>query len=164
MDAGVPIKRPVAGVSIGIQVDEQDESMYTLLTDILGMEDHFGEMDFKVAGTEVGVTALQLDIKRPYVTMQMVREALERARSARLEVIKIMKDTRRLPRETMRSTPICDAIQLSNKSRDFILKLQEMQDTSDATVKMSLDKSMLFVFAPNREELQKFQRFAKENS
>ena len=164
MDAGVPIKRPVAGVSIGIQVDEHDESTYSLLTDILGMEDHFGEMDFKVAGTEVGVTALQLDIKRPYVTMNMVLEALDRARLARIEVIDTMKHTRKLPREKMRITPVCDAIHLSNKSREFGQRLQDLQDTSDATLRMSLDKSMLFVFAPNREELERIKRFAKQTT
>src|SRR6185369_13508492 len=84
MDAGVPITAPVAGISIGMMSDEKD---YVLITDILGLEDFSGDMDFKVAGTEKGITAIQLDVKIPGLTDQQVKEILPRARSARMEIL-----------------------------------------------------------------------------
>jgi polyribonucleotide nucleotidyltransferase len=91
MDAGVPITKPVAGISIGMISDEKGR--YELLTDILGEEDHFGEMDFKVAGTVDGITAIQLDIKAEGLAHNIMVEALERAKTARLEILKIMAET-----------------------------------------------------------------------
>ncbi len=88
MDAGVPITRPVAGVSIGMVSDGNGQ--HKLLTDILGEEDHFGEMDFKVAGTVKGITAVQLDIKAEGLAHNIMVEALERAKTARLEILEIM--------------------------------------------------------------------------
>jgi polyribonucleotide nucleotidyltransferase len=91
MDAGVPITKPVAGISIGMISDEKGR--YELLTDIAGEEDHFGEMDFKVAGTVEGITAIQLDIKAEGLAHNIMVEALERAKTARLEILKIMAET-----------------------------------------------------------------------
>ena len=91
MDAGVPITKPVAGISIGMISDENNR--YELLTDIAGEEDHFGEMDFKVAGTVDGITAIQLDIKAEGLSHNIMVEALERAKTARLEILKIMAQT-----------------------------------------------------------------------
>ncbi len=91
MDAGVPITKPVAGISIGMISDENNR--YELLTDIAGEEDHFGEMDFKVAGTVDGITAIQLDIKAEGLAHNIMVEALERAKTARLEILKIMAQT-----------------------------------------------------------------------
>jgi polyribonucleotide nucleotidyltransferase len=96
MDAGIPIKDPVGGISIGL-VKEKDE--YRLLTDIQGAEDHFGDMDFKVAGTQHGVTGLQLDLKIKGIDLELVREALEQARQARLEILRIMLGAIDHPRE-----------------------------------------------------------------
>jgi len=90
MDAGVPIKKAVAGISIGM-VGEGDK--YELLTDIAGDEDHYGDMDFKVAGTADGITAIQLDIKAEGLPHNIMVEALERARTARLELLNIMNET-----------------------------------------------------------------------
>ena len=88
MDAGVPILKPVAGISIGMMSNKED---YVLLTDIIGLEDFSGDMDFKVAGTETGITAIQLDVKVPGLTDTQVKEIIERARIARLEILKKMK-------------------------------------------------------------------------
>jgi polyribonucleotide nucleotidyltransferase len=96
MDAGVPIKRPVAGISIGLVMDKD---AYTLLTDIQGDEDHYGDMDFKVAGTQKGVTGLQLDIKVDGVTEPIIRGALEQAREARLTILKTMLASLPAPRK-----------------------------------------------------------------
>jgi len=95
MDAGVPIKRPVAGISVGL-VTKGEEFM--LLTDIQGDEDHYGDMDFKVAGTQKGVTGIQLDIKIDGITEPIVRGALEQAKEARLQILKTMLGTLPAPR------------------------------------------------------------------
>ena len=81
MDAGVPITKPVAGISVGL-VKEGDKSV--LLTDIIGEEDHFGDMDFKVCGTRDGITAIQLDIKIEGIDHKIIRDTLHRAKEARL--------------------------------------------------------------------------------
>ena len=90
MDAGVPLKAPCAGIAMGLVV-EADK--YAILTDIAGAEDHYGDMDFKVAGTRQGITALQMDIKVSGVSVSMMREALAQARKARLEILDIMERT-----------------------------------------------------------------------
>jgi len=96
MDAGIPITKPVAGISIGMITGEKGR--HELLTDILGEEDHFGEMDFKVAGTVDGITAIQLDIKAEGLPHNIMVEALERAKAARIEILKIMAKTISEPR------------------------------------------------------------------
>jgi polyribonucleotide nucleotidyltransferase len=95
MDAGVPIKAPCAGIAMGLVV-EGDK--YGILTDIAGAEDHYGDMDFKVAGTRTGVTALQMDIKVSGVSISMMREALAQARKARLQILDTMETTMPVPR------------------------------------------------------------------
>jgi polyribonucleotide nucleotidyltransferase len=95
MDAGVPITQPVAGISIGL-VKEQDR--FELLTDIMGDEDHFGDMDFKVAGTQKGVTGIQLDLKIAGINEEIIRKTLEQARKARIELLKTMLTGIRRPR------------------------------------------------------------------
>ncbi len=87
MDAGVPIKAPVAGIAMGLVSDGDD---FMVLTDIAGAEDHYGDMDFKVAGTEQGITALQMDIKQPNVSVEVLEKALGQARTARLEILEKM--------------------------------------------------------------------------
>ena len=96
MAAGVPIKAPVAGIAMGL-ITHEDK--YTILTDIQGMEDHLGDMDFKVAGTETGITALQMDIKIKGITEAILKEALEQAKKARMEVLKVMKKAIKEPRK-----------------------------------------------------------------
>ncbi len=90
MDAGVPIKAPVAGVAMGLI---QEENRTVILTDILGMEDHYGDMDFKVAGTEKGITAFQMDVKVSGINYEILKEALQQARQARLFILKKMLET-----------------------------------------------------------------------
>jgi len=96
MDAGVPLKAPVAGIAMGL-VKEGNE--YAILTDIAGAEDHYGDMDFKVAGTREGITALQMDIKVMGITAKIMREALEQARHARLHILDKMQEAIAAPRE-----------------------------------------------------------------
>ncbi len=96
MDAGVPINKAVAGISIGMVMD--DNGQHKLLTDIVGEEDHFGEMDFKVAGTTDGITGIQLDIKAEGLAHNIMVEALQRAKTARLQILDIMAKTINEPR------------------------------------------------------------------
>jgi len=98
MDAGVPIKRPVAGIAMGL-IKEGDD--YIVLTDIAGVEDHLGDMDFKVAGTERGITALQMDIKITGVTFDILRDALTQAKEARTFILGKMADVIKTPREQL---------------------------------------------------------------
>ncbi|RKY09594.1 MAG: polyribonucleotide nucleotidyltransferase [Planctomycetota bacterium] len=98
MDAGVPMKQVVAGISVGLI---SDGDRYELLTDIIGDEDHFGEMDFKVTGTTEGITAIQLDIKAEGLPHHIMVAALEQAKQARLKILDIMQDTIAKPREEL---------------------------------------------------------------
>jgi polyribonucleotide nucleotidyltransferase len=97
MDAGVPIKAPVAGIAMGIMTDDdpstssgQGKERYKIMTDIQGAEDHYGEMDFKVAGTKTGITAIQLDVKNLGITLEMAKETLTQAKTARLAILDAM--------------------------------------------------------------------------
>ncbi|MEJ2753184.1 MAG: polyribonucleotide nucleotidyltransferase, partial [Chloroflexota bacterium] len=98
MDGGVPIKRPVAGIAMGLISDGEK---YAILTDIQGLEDHIGDMDFKVAGTTEGITAIQMDIKIEGLSQEIMAEALEQARVARLQIMDSMMATLAAPREQM---------------------------------------------------------------
>ena len=100
MDAGVPIKEPVAGISIGLAKDEKS-GKYKLLTDIQGPEDHFGDMDFKVAGTKNGITAVQMDTKIDGIDFEIIKETLERAKNARLKILEVIKKTISEPRKNL---------------------------------------------------------------
>ncbi len=119
MDAGVPLRAPVAGIAMGL-VKEGDS--YAILTDIAGAEDHYGDMDFKVAGTKEGITALQMDIKISGLTSSLMAEALEQARQARLFILDKMSETITGPREKISEyAPRIFTMQIStDKIRDVI--------------------------------------------
>ncbi len=125
MAAGVPIKAPVAGIAMGLITSDDD---YTILTDIAGMEDHLGDMDFKVAGTANGITALQMDIKIKGVTKEILKEALEQAKKARLEILEVIKKQIPEPRkEVSKYAPKTKVFYISpSKIRDVIGKGGEM--------------------------------------
>ncbi len=119
MDAGVPLKSPVAGVAMGLVKEGND---YAILTDIAGAEDHYGDMDFKVAGTKDGITALQMDIKVGGITAQIMREALSQAKAGRLHILERMSDGITGPREKVSSfAPRIYTLQIPvDKIRDVI--------------------------------------------
>ncbi len=119
MDAGVPLKAPVAGIAMGLVMEG---NRYAILTDIAGAEDHYGDMDFKVCGTSDGITALQMDIKVAGINSQVLKEALEQARSARLKILEHMKETIAEPRaELSRYAPRIITIKIPvDKIRDVI--------------------------------------------
>ena len=121
MDAGVPLKAPVAGVAMGLILDESGDR-HAVLSDIAGAEDHYGDMDFKVAGTAQGITALQMDIKVAGVTTEIMRKALAQAQAGRLEILEKMQTTIASPRESISTyAPRIVTIQIPvDKIRDVI--------------------------------------------
>ena len=121
MDAGVPIKAPVAGIAMGLVSDGEN---YTILTDIQGLEDHLGDMDFKVADTKDGITALQMDIKIQGITEQILTEALTQAKQARMEILEELTSTIAAPREELSQyAPKIEMIQIEPaKIKDVIGK------------------------------------------
>ena len=117
MAAGVPIKAPVAGIAMGL-ITSKDGKKYTILTDIQGLEDHMGDMDFKVAGTKKGITALQMDIKIKGVTEDILKKALAQAKKARLEVLNVMTSAISEPRKEL--SPYAPKIATFNINPDKI--------------------------------------------
>lgn len=115
MDAGVPIKAPVAGIAMGLVSDGEN---YTVLTDIQGLEDHLGDMDFKVAGTKEGITALQMDIKIQGITEQILTEALSQAKKARFEILDQLTSTLAQPRPEL--SPYAPKIEMIHIAPDKI--------------------------------------------
>jgi len=151
MDAGVPIKAPVAGVAMGLV---KDGDRYQVLTDILGDEDHLGDMDFKVAGTAEGVTALQMDIKIEGITSQIMETALEQAQQARLHILGQMNAVIAEGRQvTSENAPSMVTLKVdSEKIRDIIGKggatIRSITEQSGATVDIDDDGSVR-VFGQN---------------
>ena len=117
MAAGVPIKKPVAGIAMGL-ITHEDE--YTILTDIQGMEDHLGDMDFKVAGTKDGITALQMDIKIDGINRDILKEALAQAKKARLEILDVITSQIEKPRE--------DVSKYAPKTETFMINPDKIKD------------------------------------
>lgn len=157
MDAGVPIKAPVAGIAMGLV---KDGDRFAVLTDILGDEDHLGDMDFKVAGTANGVTALQMDIKITGITHEIMSVALEQAKEARLHILNIMNTALPEPRTDVSSYAprlISFAIP-SDKIRDVIGKggstIRGLMEETGATIDVN-DAGQISIAAPDAESAEK---------
>ncbi|MFP4686929.1 MAG: polyribonucleotide nucleotidyltransferase [bacterium] len=142
MDAGVPIEKPVSGVAMGLM---KSGDKYQILTDILGDEDHLGDMDFKVAGTKDGITSLQMDIKIKGVSREILEEALDRARDARLYILNVMNEAISAPRASVsRYAPQLITMQIPKKRiRDLIgpggKNIRRIIDETGATVDVEDD-------------------------
>ena len=142
MDAGVPIKAPVAGIAMGLVMEGED---YTVLTDIQGLEDHLGDMDFKVAGTAAGITALQMDIKIQGITEAILTEALTQAKNARLEILDELVST--LPEARKELSPYAPKIDIIQINPDKIKVVigrggETINGIIDATgVKIDIDQT-----------------------
>jgi polyribonucleotide nucleotidyltransferase len=117
MDAGVPVKKPVAGISVGLVTEHGEDRQlkrYELLTDIIGSEDHFGDMDFKLCGTDAGITGYQLDLKLPGISHKIMAEAIMRAREARMKILEIMRAKIDKPRsELSKYAPRIETIKIN---------------------------------------------------
>ncbi len=157
MDAGIPIRDMVAGVAMGL-IKEEDEVI--ILTDILGDEDHLGDMDFKVAGTEEGVTALQMDIKIPELSKDILERALNQARDARLHILAKMREVLDKPRAKLSDyAPKITTMNINpEKIRDLIGPGGKniKQIISECDVKIDVeDSGLVKIFSPNKEAADK---------
>lgn len=134
MDAGVPIKRHIAGIAMGLVYE--NEKNYKILTDIQGPEDHYGHMDFKVAGTEIGVTAIQLDVKLPGVPLAVLNEAILKAREARSEILAVMNKVISSPRKSLsKYAPRVWTIEIDPQ------KIREVIGSGGETIREIIDKT-----------------------
>ncbi|MBI5152435.1 polyribonucleotide nucleotidyltransferase [Candidatus Peregrinibacteria bacterium] len=158
MDAGVQIPKHVAGVAMGLITDEKGG--YKILTDIQGMEDFCGDMDFKVAGTHNGITALQMDIKVKGITIEIMREALSRAKIAREQILKKMEEAIPQARpELSKYAPLITTLKIAvDQIRDVIGKGGEtiQKITADCGVQIDIEQDgLVFITAPDQEKGQK---------
>lgn len=157
MAGGVPLKAPVAGIAMGLITDGDD---YAILTDIQGLEDHFGDMDFKVAGTTAGITALQMDIKIAGITPTILREALEQAKNARLEILTALEETIKEPRSDLAVTaPRIGQLQIAvDKIKVVIGKGGETIDKiiAETGVKIDIDDSgQVYIYSDSQAAIDR---------
>ena len=157
MDAGVPLKAPVAGVAMGLVLEE--DGSYAVLTDILGDEDHLGDMDFKVAGTEAGITSLQMDIKVQGITPAIMEKALEQARQGRLHILGEMSKALTSANEFSVHAPRIETMQIpTDKIREVIGSggkvIREIVEVSGAKVDIN-DEGIIKIASANGEAIQK---------
>ena len=155
MDAGVPISSPVAGIAMGL-IKEGDD--FAVLTDILGDEDHLGDMDFKVAGTENGITALQMDIKIQGITADIMESALTKAKTAIHHILGIMNEAIASPKELSENAPAMKTFMVDkDKIKEIIGKggavIKGMQEKTGATVDVA-DDGTVSVFGQNQSSMQ----------
>jgi polyribonucleotide nucleotidyltransferase len=158
MDAGVPLKAPVAGIAMGLVVEGDRQ---TVLTDILGGEDHCGDMDFKVAGTADGVTALQMDLKRPGVTLEILQQALAQAREGRLKILETMNAALPAPRADL--SPYAPRVERVEIPRDTIglligpggKTIRELEEKTGTTIEVEEDEErgvgVVHIYSRNRD-------------
>ena len=156
MDAGVPLKAPVAGVAMGLILEESGD--FAILTDILGDEDHLGDMDFKVAGTADGVTALQMDIKIEGINEQIMDAALEKAKAARMHILDVMNAVIDKPKEVSDNAPAMKKFTVhQDKIKEIIGKggavIKNIQQESGASVDIN-DDGVVTVFGENQSVMQ----------
>ena len=155
MDAGVPLSSPVAGIAMGLIKEGEN---FAVLTDILGDEDHLGDMDFKVAGTETGITALQMDIKISGINESIMETALVKAKAARDHILGIMNKTISKPKELSENAPAMKSFMVDkDKIKEIIGKggavIKSMQEQTGATVDIN-DDGMVSVFGQNQSSMQ----------
>ncbi len=164
MDGGVPISAPVAGIAMGLVMEGDD---YAILTDIAGAEDHYGDMDFKVAGTREGITALQMDIKVPNVSTALMREALEQARRARLFILDKMEAVIARPRpELSRYAPRIYTMTIpTDKIRDLIgpggKVIRGITDSTGVKIDVN-DDGTVNIFASDRDSAERAMKMVSD--
>jgi polyribonucleotide nucleotidyltransferase len=165
-DAGVPMKRHVAGIAMGLVMNEKTGE-YIILTDILGDEDHLGDMDFKVAGTRQGITSIQMDIKVKGITKEIMADALQKAKSARHYILSLMYKAIKKPREKLSPyAPRLAILEIPAEKGTLIIgpggkTVRDIQEKTGATVWV-LDGGKVSIKAPNEESLSKAQRMIEE--
>lgn len=164
MDGGVPIKKAVAGIAMGL-VKEGDQ--YAILSDILGNEDHLGDMDFKVAGTDEGITAFQMDIKIHGISFEIMEKALQQAKEGRLHILKIMNEAISKPRETLSQyAPRLITMKVDTDQIGLIIgpggkTIQGMQRLFGVEIVID-DDGTVNIASPNRENAQRCKEYIKK--
>ncbi len=176
MAAGVPIKAPVAGIAMGL-ITSKDEKDYTILTDIQGMEDHLGDMDFKVGGTRKGICSLQMDIKIKGITKEILKEALDQAKKARMEILDVMEAQIAEPRKEVSKyapktvTFMIDPLKIKDvigKGGEtitrIILEASNVTSVSDVNaVKVDLlDDGKVIIYHSDKEIIEKTEQMIKD--
>ena len=159
MDAGIKIKRPVSGIAMGLIMDNEDR--YTVLSDILGDEDHLGDMDFKVTGTEKGITACQMDIKVDGMSYEILEKALNQANAGRAHILGKMLETIEMPREDFKPhVPRIEKILIPKDMIGAVIGpggkiIQEIQETTGTTITIEEkdEKGIVMVSAANKESI-----------
>ena len=164
MDAGVPLKAPVAGVAMGLILE--DDGKYAVLTDILGDEDHLGDMDFKVAGTENGITSLQMDIKVAGITTEIMEKALDQAKDGRLHILGEMANALTEAGAFSEHAPRIETIQINpDKIREVIGSggkvIREIVEVSGAKVDIN-DEGIIKIASSNGEQIEKARSMIME--
>jgi polyribonucleotide nucleotidyltransferase len=158
MDAGVPIKKPVAGIAMGLLTHNSD---YMILTDLAGYEDHFGDMDFKLAGTRDGLTAFQLDVKIHGITLQIAKETMLQARAARLQILDIMDKTLSAPRPHLsRFAPILEVIPIDPEKIGLVIgpggkTIRALQAETDTEIDIDDEKNVVKIAGRSAEMVRK---------
>ena len=164
MDAGVPIKEPVAGIAMGL-IKEGDE--FSVLSDILGDEDHLGDMDFKVAGTKNGITSLQMDIKITGITFEIMEQALSQAKAGRENILKEMnKSIKSSRKELSKHTPKMETLKVDKKDIATVIgkggaTIREIVETSGAKVDVK-DTGEVTVASPDEASRNKAIEYIKK--
>jgi polyribonucleotide nucleotidyltransferase len=158
MDAGVPIKKPVAGIAMGLLTHNSD---YMILTDLAGYEDHFGDMDFKLAGTRDGLTAFQLDVKIHGITLQIAKETMLQACAARLQILDIMDKTLSAPRPHLsRFAPILEVIPIDPEKIGLVIgpggkTIRALQAETDTEIDIDDEKNVVKIAGRSAEMVRK---------
>ncbi|MBU1147570.1 MAG: polyribonucleotide nucleotidyltransferase, partial [Candidatus Omnitrophica bacterium] len=158
MDAGVPIKRPVAGIAMGL-VKDKDKAM--VLTDIAGIEDHFGDMDFKVTGTEVGVTALQMDLKIDGIDLELIKKIVAQTKPARSFILNKMKEAMEGPRQELSEyAPKIKMITINKDKIGAVIGpggkiIKRIIHETGATIEVDGDEGKVSVASENKESIEK---------
>jgi polyribonucleotide nucleotidyltransferase len=161
MDAGIPVKSHVSGIAMGM-ISDAKTGKYAILSDILGDEDHLGDMDFKVTGTERGITACQMDLKVEGLTYDILKEALLQAKEGRLHILKELKKTIEAPRADLKPhAPRAQTIIIDKEMIGAVIGpggkiVQDIQNTTGATVVIEEagGKGVINVFATNKDSMQ----------
>ncbi len=164
MDAGVPIQRPVAGIAMGLITEKNGR--YKILTDIQGPEDHYGDMDFKIAGTEIGINAMQMDVKLEGITVNIIEETLLAARKARMHIINIMNNSIAKTREDLSPyAPRITTLQINPEKIRAVIGpggkvINEIIAETDVAIDIE-DDGLVFITAKNRESAKKAEEWIK---
>ncbi len=164
MAAGVPIKKPVAGIANGLIMENGE---FVILTDIMGLEDHLGDMDFKVTGTKDGITALQMDIKIEGITREIMEQALRKAKIARMFILEKIVETISEPRkEPSENAPRIETMKVETKKIGEIIgsggkMINSIIDSTGAQIEIE-DDGKVTIFAPDKSSVKKAQQFIKD--